>query len=90
MTSGRPQAAIHPRCCSFIRVFPSTTNFILCEFTDRRDAKEFAAKLLEGGFRIKTFVPVGDLRFDHFFRITIGTPDENAALCDLIDRVLGG
>ena len=75
---------------SFIRVFPSTTNFILCEFTDRRDAKEFAAKLLEGGFRIKTFVPVGDLRFDHFFRITIGTPDENAALCDLIDRVLGG
>lgn len=73
-----------------IRVFPSTTNFVLCEFTDGRDAKAFAAKVLEAGFRIKTFVPVGDLRYDAFFRITIGTPEENAALMDVFDSVLGG
>lgn len=75
---------------AFIRVYPSTTNFLLCEFTDGRDAKAFAAKVMEGGYRIKSFVPVGELRFENFFRITIGTPEENAGLMDVFDQVLAG
>ncbi|MCB9763671.1 MAG: histidinol-phosphate aminotransferase family protein [Alphaproteobacteria bacterium] len=74
----------------FLRVHDSHANFSLIEITDGRSAKELCAKVLERGFKLKTFVPVAEHRFDHLFRITVGTPDENAALMDVFDEILGG
>jgi histidinol-phosphate aminotransferase len=71
-----------------LRVFPSTANFLLVRTMDGPKAQKVAAGLLERGIKIKTFAPLKEHDFSAFFRITIGTPDENLFLCDMLDEVL--
>ncbi|MED5373427.1 MAG: histidinol-phosphate transaminase [Myxococcota bacterium] len=71
-----------------LKVFPSEVNFLLVQTLDGPKAKAIAAGLLERGVKIKTFVPLQDYRYDEFFRITIGLPEENEFLADMLDEVM--
>ena len=71
-----------------LRVFPSEVNFLLVRTMDGDRAQEIAAGLLERGVKIKTFAPLKEHDFSAFFRLTIGTPEENEFLCDMLDEVL--
>lgn len=71
-----------------LRVFPSVANFLMVRTMDGPRAQEVASGLLERGVKIKTFAPLLEHDFSHFFRITIGTPEENEFLCDMLDELL--
>ena len=64
------------------------TNFLLVRVMDAPRAQQIASGLLERGVKIKTFAPLKEHDFSHFFRITIGTPEENEFLCDMLDELL--
>jgi len=70
-----------------LKVFPSVANFLLVRVMDAPRSQEIAAGLLERGVKVKTFAPLKEHDFSHFFRITIGTPEENEFLCDMLDEL---
>ncbi|HVH44941.1 MAG TPA: histidinol-phosphate transaminase, partial [Labilithrix sp.] len=67
-----------------IETFPSDVNFVLCRFKDGRHASPFARRLAARGFTIKVFEPMGGHTFDPYFRITLGTREENARLVEVV------
>jgi histidinol-phosphate aminotransferase len=71
-----------------IQVFPSLTNFILCRFKDGRKAEPFAQKLEARGIHIKTISAFGLHRFDDYFRLTLGLPEEHARLLREMEAAL--
>jgi histidinol-phosphate aminotransferase len=66
------------------QVPPSAANFLFaCH--PQRDAGELAAKLRERGIIVRHF---RQPRIDQYLRITIGKPEENAALVAALDEIL--
>ncbi len=65
-----------------LQTWPSQANFILCRLTNGWTGAQVADALLRRGIRIKTFQPVLDQRYDEYFRITLGTEEENRFLLD--------
>jgi histidinol-phosphate aminotransferase len=63
-----------------VEMFPSQTNFVLGRFTDGRTGAWLRAELEKRGVLIKKFDSFGDVTYDEYFRLTIGTPEENAFL----------
>jgi histidinol-phosphate aminotransferase len=60
-----------------VESFDSQVNFVLCRFTDGRSAAPFARRLAAKGFTIKVFEPLGRYSFEPYFRVTLGTSEEN-------------
>jgi len=67
---------------------PSHANFVLCRFTDSRTGAWLSKQLLDRQIRIKTFEAHGSLRFDSYFRITTGLPEENRYLVEQLKQLL--
>ena len=61
-----------------VRVYPSETNFLLARASG--PARPLHDALRARGIKIKLFDPVGALRMDEHFRVTVGLAEENAAL----------
>nr|MCU0676820.1 aminotransferase class I/II-fold pyridoxal phosphate-dependent enzyme [Myxococcota bacterium] len=64
--------------------FPSQANFIL--FRTPRDASGLRAALLERGVAVRVFAK--DPRLAGCVRVTVGTPDENAAFLAALREAL--
>lgn len=65
---------------------PSAANFVFARHP-QRDAAELAARLRERGIIVRHFrLP----RIEQYLRITIGKPDENAALLAALAEILAG
>jgi len=72
-----------------VEMFPSQTNFVLGRFTDGRTGAWLRAELEKRGVLIKKFDAFADQNYDEYFRLTVGTPEENAFLVALAGEVLG-
>ena len=72
-----------------VEMFPSKTNFVLGRFTDGRTGAWFRSELEKKGVLIKKFDSWGSQRYDEFFRLTVGTPEENAFLVAKAGEMLG-
>lgn len=84
------------RALGGIDVYRSDVNFVLCRFADGRTAAPYARRLAATGFTVKT-LEAADPRakasavwgsMDAFFRVTVGTRDENARFLDAAARAL--
>ena len=64
-------------------MLPSAANFIFARHPEH-DATALAAKLRAQGVIVRHFK---QLRIDQFLRITIGTPEQNAALIEGLSGV---
>jgi histidinol-phosphate aminotransferase len=73
-----------------IQVIPSEANFLLARFTDGRTGAWLSEELLKRGIKIKIMKPVQDLRFDEWFRITLGTAEENQLLLARMREIVAG
>lgn len=72
-----------------VETFPTHTHFVFGRFTDgRRSGAWLHDALLARNIRIRQFEPVEGDRFDAYFRINVGTPEENALLCAHLAEVL--
>ena len=71
-----------------VQVVPSKTHFILARFTNDRTGKWLFDELGKKGIRIKHFVDVGDEKYPHYFRITLGVGTENDYLCECLEEIL--
>lgn len=71
-----------------VEAFESKTHFILARFTDGRRGEWLAHELDKRGIHIKHFVPVGEHRYDEYFRITLGMQAENDYLITRLDDLL--
>jgi histidinol-phosphate aminotransferase len=71
-----------------VETYDSTTNFVFCRFTDGRDGAWLKEQLGERGIKIKTLEPFADLRYDPFFRLTIGLEHETRFLMEQIVDIL--
>ena len=71
-----------------VQVFPSDTNFVFARFTDQRLAEDLQKKLKAEGILIKTFEPILKIRYDAYFRFTLGTAAENEHFLDRFSAVL--
>ena len=71
-----------------LEVFPSTTNFLFARFRDGRTSRPFADRLLELGVKIKREDPYGGRRFDEYFRVSVGLPEENSRFIEILDDAL--
>ena len=71
-----------------LQTFPSTANFLLCRLTDGRTGDEVKAAMKEKGILIKAFAPIGEHRWDDYFRLTVGTPEENERMLTALREVL--
>jgi histidinol-phosphate aminotransferase len=72
-----------------IEVFPSQVNFLFCRFRDGRTSRPFADKLAELGVLIKREEAHSGFRFDEFFRVSVGIPEENDRFIEILDEALG-
>jgi len=72
-----------------IEVFPSQVNFLFCRFKDGRTSRPFADKLAEMGVLIKREEAHSGFRFDEFFRVSVGIPEENDRFIEILDEALG-
>ncbi|MDQ3510557.1 MAG: aminotransferase class I/II-fold pyridoxal phosphate-dependent enzyme, partial [Pseudomonadota bacterium] len=66
-----------------LRVFPSATNFLLCEFG--ADTPALEARLVSRGVVLR---PMGGYGLPECLRITVGSRDENRRLLAVLDEVL--
>lgn len=66
------------------RVIPTWANFIYCDVGG--DAAAFAEQLRAGGIRVRPMAAWGD---PNCVRITIGTPQQNAALLERVRQIRG-
>jgi histidinol-phosphate aminotransferase len=64
------------------RVTPTSTNFLHCDVGE--DAAGFANRLLEQGVAVR---PLGAWGAPSCVRVTIGTPEQNRALLEMVRRV---
>ncbi len=74
---------------SGVEMFPSQANFVLGRFTDGRKGAWLKAELEKRGVLIKKFDAWGEQNYDEYFRLTIGTPEENAFLVQVAAEILG-
>ncbi len=72
-----------------VEVYPSQTNFIFGRFTDGRTGAWLRGELEKRGVLIKQFDAWGDENYDEYFRLTVGTPEENEYLVAIAGEVLG-
>lgn len=72
-----------------IEVFPSQANFLFCRFRDGRTSRPLADRLAELGVLIKREEAHSGFRFDEFFRVSVGIPQENDRFIELLDEALG-
>jgi histidinol-phosphate aminotransferase len=72
-----------------VEMFPSGTNFVLGRFTDGRTGAWLRGELEKRGVLIKKFDAWGDENYDEYFRLTVGTPEENEFLVAVAAEVLG-
>ncbi|MBK9259525.1 MAG: histidinol-phosphate aminotransferase family protein [Polyangiaceae bacterium] len=73
---------------SSIEVYPSQTNFILCRVKKPWTGQKIHDGLLSRGIRVKCFEPFGDERYDEYFRVTIGLPEENTQFLAQLDDLM--
>ena len=71
-----------------IEVFPSSVNYLFCRFKDGRSSLPFADKLRELGILIKRETPHGGMRFEEYFRVSVGLEHENVAFIEALDEAL--
>lgn len=71
-----------------IEVFPSSVNYLFCRFKDGRSSLPFSDKLRELGLLIKRETPHGGMRFEEYFRVSVGLEHENTAFIDALDEAL--
>jgi len=71
-----------------IDVYPSQANFILCRVRKPWTGQKVHDELLKRGIRIKCFEPFGTERYDEYFRVTVGVPEENAQFITQFDDLM--
>ena len=72
-----------------MEIYPSITHYFLGKFTDgRTSALTFVDELMKEGIRIKKFAENVGCDPTKYFRITVGTPDENKKCVEAIGRVM--
>lgn len=68
----------------FMNPYPSQANFILAQVNN--DVQRVFSELLKSGVRVRWFK--GSERLGSFFRITVGTPEENDRFINLLKGIL--
>lgn len=68
--------------------FPSEANFILCQTQKPWTGRKIYDALLARGVKVKYFEPFGDERYDEYFRVTVGIPEENAQFMTQLDAIM--
>lgn len=71
-----------------VDVFPSQANFILCRVRKPWTGQKVHDELLKRGVRIKCFEPFGAERYDEYFRVTVGVPEENNRFMKQFDELM--
>lgn len=71
-----------------LRAFPSEANFILCQTRSPWTGQKIHDALLARGVKIKCFEPFGEERYDEYFRVTVGLPEENAHFITQLDAIM--
>ena len=71
-----------------VETFDSEVNFVLCRFTDGRKGKDLVDQMKARGIALKWFEPFKDVSYEPYFRITLGTAEENAFLLGQLGEVL--
>jgi histidinol-phosphate aminotransferase len=71
-----------------LQAFPSETNFILCRTRAPSTGQKVHDALLARGVKVKCFEPFGDERYDEYFRVTVGLPEENACFIAQLDAIM--
>lgn len=69
----------------FLHVYPSDANFLLARV--RGSAHQLADRLLAQGISVRRF-PERDARLANHLRVTVGTPEENARLLEVLQPSL--
>ena len=72
-----------------IEVFPSSVNYLFCRFKDGRSSLPFSDRLRDLGVLIKRETPHGGMRFEEYFRVSVGLEAENQMFIDCLDEALG-
>lgn len=70
-------------------VYPSESNFLLVGTRAPWTGAAVRQALLARGFDVKVFEPFANERYDEYFRITVGLPEENAALIAAVAAIMG-
>lgn len=73
-----------------LEAYDSQTNFILCRLSPGRTGRQVYDALLSRKVKVKIFEPLPGERYDEYFRITIGIPEENQYLLQQLQQVLNG
>ncbi len=73
-----------------VETFDSSTNFVLCRFTDGRTGEWLKAELAKRGVLIKTFAALAEASYEPYFRLTLGTEAENRFLVEQLAEVVSG
>ena len=72
-----------------MEIYPSITHYFLGKFTDgKTSAIKFVDEMMKEGIRIKKFGENVGCDPQKYFRITMGTPDENRKCVEAIQRVM--
>jgi histidinol-phosphate aminotransferase len=72
-----------------VEVFPSKTNFLLCRARGPWTGKRVHDELLARGVKVKIFEPIGELRHDEYWRVTVGVPAENTLFLEQCRALFG-
>ncbi|MFM7203224.1 MAG: pyridoxal phosphate-dependent aminotransferase [Myxococcota bacterium] len=73
-----------------VEAYDSLTNFILCRLSPGRTGKQVYEELLRRKIKVKIFEALKDEKYDEYFRITIGLPEENEYLLSQLAEILNG
>ncbi len=71
-----------------VTAFASDANFILCQTKKPWTGPKIHDALLARGVKIKSFEPFGDERYDEYFRVTVGIPEENTYFMSQFDAIM--
>ncbi len=72
-----------------IEAWDTQANFVFAAFTDGRTGAWLAERMAARGVMIRSFEPLLDHANSEFFRITLGTDEENAFAMEQLAEVLG-
>ena len=71
-----------------LRAFPSEANFVLCQTRAPFNGRKMHDAFLERGIKVKCFEPFGEERYDEYFRVTVGLPEENTHFIAQLDAIM--
>lgn len=71
-----------------IEAWDTEVNFVFGRFTDGRTGAELKRRMAERGIGTKCFEPFAGVTYDPYFRITLGTHEENAFFLEQMEEVL--